>query len=90
MLHKQSIDNVYIYLSYSKNYLKYRCEGAFNSLVRVLIGNDALKQLEAAACLTNLACGPHKCSYKVSKASGVYLISFVNGGSYFLQVGIYF
>lgn len=79
-----------MYFSYSKYFLKNRFEGAFNSLIRVLIGNDALKQLEAAACLTNLACGSHKCSYKVSKASGVYLISFVNGSSYFLQVGIHF
>lgn len=63
----------------------FRTEGAFNSLLRMLLSNDAHKQLEAAACLTNLTCGPHIYSYKVAKNAGAYFTSFVNGNNLFLQ-----
>ncbi|XP_054718820.1 uncharacterized protein LOC129228180 [Uloborus diversus] len=71
----------------NKEYIEvfFRTEGAFDSLVRLLSGKDAQKQLEATGCLINLACGKHKVSCKISKRCGAYLVSFINGGSHFLQ-----
>ncbi|GFY70329.1 importin subunit alpha-1b [Trichonephila inaurata madagascariensis] len=63
----------------------FKIDGAFNALIRILIGNDAAMQLEAAACLTNLACGSHKASKRIIKGAGPYLISFIGSGSHYLQ-----
>ncbi|GFQ99944.1 importin subunit alpha-1b [Trichonephila clavata] len=63
----------------------FKIDGAFNALIRILIGNDAAMQLEAAACLTNLACGSHKAAKRIIKGAGPYLISFIGSGSHYLQ-----
>lgn len=54
-------------------------------LVASLLRNDTAIQLEAAACITNIACGNHKATSRVVRAAGPYLITFLNGGNPFLQ-----
>ncbi|GIY04055.1 hypothetical protein CDAR_31361 [Caerostris darwini] len=63
----------------------FRIEGGFNGLVRFLLGKDAHLQLEAVACLTNLACCSHKAAQRIAKTVGPYLVSFIGSGSYYLQ-----
>ncbi|XP_035225660.1 importin subunit alpha-2-like isoform X2 [Stegodyphus dumicola] len=63
----------------------FKIGGSLQNLIRVLIGNDAQKQLEAVACLTNLACGSHRFTHKIARNAGAYLVSFIDGGSSFLQ-----
>lgn len=63
----------------------FKIDGAFATLVSLLIGKDAQKQLEAAACLTNLACSSHKSCCKIAKRAGAYLVLFMNGDSLYMQ-----
>ncbi|GFT94807.1 importin subunit alpha-1b [Nephila pilipes] len=63
----------------------FKIEGAFNALVCILIGKDAGMQLEAIACLTNLACGSHKAAQRIIKGAGPYLVSFISSGSHYLK-----
>ncbi|GBL76588.1 hypothetical protein AVEN_53312-1 [Araneus ventricosus] len=64
----------------------FRVDGAFDALISIFIGKDASKQLEAAACLTNLACGSHKAAQRIIKRAGPYLVCFIGSGSCYLQV----
>ncbi|GAB6030318.1 hypothetical protein CHUAL_005986 [Chamberlinius hualienensis] len=57
-----------------------RCDGALQSLIRLLIGRQLTLQLESSACFINLfASGNHKITYKAAKLSvpyfGLYLQS---------------
>lgn len=62
-----------------------RINGVLPPLVENLTGQDPDKQLEAAACFINLACGPHETTYKIAEAVGVYLIVYVQSSCYLLQ-----
>ncbi|CAL1281326.1 unnamed protein product [Larinioides sclopetarius] len=63
----------------------FRVDGAFDALISIFIGKDANKQLEAAACLTNLACCSHKAAQRIIKRAGPYLVCFIGSGSCYLQ-----
>ncbi|XP_055938646.1 uncharacterized protein LOC129968608 isoform X1 [Argiope bruennichi] len=63
----------------------FRTDGAFEALISIFIGKNANKQLEAAACLTNLACGSHKAAQRIIKRAGPYLVCFIGSGSCYLQ-----
>lgn len=63
-----------------------RTNNALEQLLSVVLRScEASCQLEALACLTNLACGDHKATYRVLRAAGPYLITFLNGSNPFLQ-----
>ncbi|XP_042910615.1 importin subunit alpha-B isoform X2 [Parasteatoda tepidariorum] len=63
----------------------FKINGVFNALLSCLKHNDAQIQLEAVACLTNLACGPHKLCFRIAKSAGPYLVLFMTGSSHYLQ-----
>ncbi|XP_077511182.1 transmembrane and coiled-coil domain-containing protein 6 isoform X2 [Amblyomma americanum] len=59
---------------------------ALEQLLSVAIRSPEVScQLEALACLTNLACGNHKATFRVLRAAGPYLVTFLNGGNPLLQ-----
>lgn len=59
---------------------------ALEQLLSVAIRSPEVScQLEALACLTNLACGNHKATFRVLRAAGPYLVTFVNGSNPLLQ-----
>lgn len=63
-----------------------KSNNALELLQSVALRNyDSLCQLEALACLTNLACGDHKATYRVLRSAGPYVVTFLNGSSPFLQ-----
>ncbi|XP_050029154.2 uncharacterized protein [Dermacentor andersoni] len=63
-----------------------RTNSALEQLLSVVLRScEASCQLEALACLTNLACGDHKATYRVLRLAGPYLITFLNGSNPFLQ-----
>lgn len=63
-----------------------RTNGALEQLLSVTLrSSEHACQLEALACLTNLACGDHKATYRVLRSAGPYLITFLNGTNPFLQ-----
>lgn len=55
----------------------------------LLLGNHSRRQLIAAGCICNLALGPKKSSLSLSKASGTYLITYLQSHNrHFLVIKI--
>nr|XP_037278068.1 importin subunit alpha-8-like [Rhipicephalus microplus] len=63
-----------------------RTNGALEQLLSITLRTtESSCQLEALSCLTNIACGDHKATYRVLRSAGPYLITFLNGTNPFLQ-----
>ena len=74
-------------LQYGEDYIKIAMsvDGFLQRLISEFSGKNPDHQLAAACCLTNLATGAHKVTYRIAKEAGIYLISYLNSSSVYLQ-----
>ena len=60
-------------------------ENSLYSLIGYLTGNNALLQLEAICCLTNISASGSKNIPTIAKGTSAYLITFLRSGSVIIQ-----
>ncbi|CAN7985200.1 unnamed protein product, partial [Ixodes hexagonus] len=84
---KQLLRRLKFGLSLGDDYISafYANQNATDVLTSVVSSNDACRQLEAIACVTNLSCGNHKATFRAVRAVAPYLVTFLNGNNPFLQ-----